>query len=46
MIIMNVIYKTNKYKFLLLIIINTNALKELFYIIFCFLIVKYFENYF
>ena len=46
MIIINVIYKTNKYKFSLLIIININALKKTFYMIFCFLIAKYFEDYF
>ena len=46
MIIINVIYKTNKYKFLLLIIMSTNALKETFYMIFYFLIAKYFEDYF
>ena len=46
MIIMNVIYKTNKYNFFLLIITGINALKETFYMIFYFLIAKYFEDYF
>ena len=37
---MNFIYKMNKYKFSLFIITNVNALRELFYIIFYFLIAK------
>ena len=43
---MNVIYKINKYNFFLLIIMGTNALKGTFYMIFCFLIAEYFEDYF
>ena len=42
---MNCIYKTNKYKLFLLIIKNVNALNELFYVIFCFLIIKKIKNY-
>ena len=40
MIIMNVIYKINKYKFFLFIIYDINALKNLFYTTFCFLTQK------
>ena len=46
MIIINCIYKTNKYKLSLFIIISVNALKESFYMIFCFLIAKKYNNYF
>ena len=45
MIIINVIYKTNRYKFALFIIINVNALENSFYIDFCFLIIEIKENY-
>ena len=40
MFIINCIYKISKYKFSLFIITNVNALNELFYIIFYFLIVE------
>ena len=43
---MNYIYKTNRYKLSLLIIIDINALEELFYVIFYFLAIENFENYF
>ena len=46
MIIINCTYKTNKYKLFLLIITNINALKELFYVIFYFLITKKYNDYF
>ena len=43
---MNCIYKINKYKLLLFIITSANVLKELFYMIFCFLIAKQYDDYF
>ena len=43
---MNCIYKTNKYKFSLFIITNANVLKESFYVIFYFLIIKEYDDYF
>ena len=46
MIIINCIYKTNKYKFSLFIITNINVLKKSFYITFCFLIAKEYNDYF
>ena len=45
MIIINVIYKINRYRFSLFIIISVNALEDLFYINFYFLIIETEENY-
>ena len=45
MIIINVTYKTNRYRLSLLIIIGVNALRSSFYMIFCFLVTKEDENY-
>ena len=42
---MNIIYKTNRYKFSLFIIIGVNALGGLFYINFYFLTVETKKNY-
>ncbi len=37
-LIMNCIYKTNKYKMLLMIVFNQIALHKTFYVAFCFMI--------
>ena len=42
---MNVTYKTNRYRLSLLIITNVNALRDSFYMIFCFLVTKKDEDY-
>ena len=42
---MNCIYKINKYKLFLFIITNVNILNELFYVIFCFLVIEEIKNY-
>ena len=46
MFIINVIYKINKYKLFLFIIMGINALKFFFYVAFYFMIVKKNENYY
>ena len=46
MFIINVIYKINKYKFFLFIITNINALKDFFYVVFYFIIIKKNEDYY
>ena len=45
MFIINYIYKINKYKFYLFIITSVNALSELFYMTFYFLIVEKIKDY-
>ncbi len=44
-LIMNCIYKINKYKMLLLIIINVTSLNIFYYVIFCFMKDESFNNY-
>jgi len=46
MLIINCIYKTNKYKILLLIIIEVTYLNISFFIIFCFIKDEIFNNYY
>jgi hypothetical protein len=45
-LVLDCIYKTNKYKMLLLIIFEQIALHRNFYVTFCFMIRKKFDNYF
>ena len=45
MIIINAIYKTNRYRLPLLIITDVNALENLFYVVFCFIAAENNEDY-